>query len=205
VVSQIAGEHGLEPVVADVLSGQGVAHEDQTGESDIHFLTRLAYAYGGMAKPTFSKLLFVEPAQAVSATGQPLEPVSIAYGSVSTYSLKLLERARYNSVKAFWQDVEGAELKVVVSGEGEPAYEIASTFPSETEAQAAVDGALDYFTRGKSELSITLPGNPQILAETPLTLENWPREEFNREWTAVSVSHSLNSSGLVTSIRAQSN
>ncbi|WP_027177428.1 contractile injection system protein, VgrG/Pvc8 family, partial [Maridesulfovibrio hydrothermalis] len=51
IVSTIAAEHGLIPVVGSDCGGVLLEHIDQTEESDLHFLTRLAKDHDAVAKP----------------------------------------------------------------------------------------------------------------------------------------------------------
>ena len=51
LVATIAGEHGLKAAVSSDLAKNQVGHNDQVNESDIAFLTRIAYRYDATAKP----------------------------------------------------------------------------------------------------------------------------------------------------------
>lgn len=51
IVATIAAEHGLIPAVAGRYAGTTITHIDQTKESDLHFLSRIAVQNNAVAKP----------------------------------------------------------------------------------------------------------------------------------------------------------
>jgi len=71
IVETIAGEHGMQAKVAEKYRDITVDHLDQTYESDMNILTRLAEQYGAVMKPAGGFLLFVERGVGVNADGQP--------------------------------------------------------------------------------------------------------------------------------------
>ena len=82
IVSTIAAAHGLEAAVAPSLSAALVAHVDQTAESDLHFVRRLARRYDAIAKVVAGRLLFAASAPTTSARSRaPLPPVRLSRGA----------------------------------------------------------------------------------------------------------------------------
>jgi uncharacterized protein len=69
IIATIAGRHELEPKVGDQLGGILLDHIDQTDESDMHFLTRLAERYDAVATVKAGLLLFTTAGQATTASG----------------------------------------------------------------------------------------------------------------------------------------
>ena len=77
LVASIAADHGLEPRVGRSLRAVRISHLDQTDESDMHLLTRLARDYDAVAKPAGGRLLFVPRGEAESATGKSMPTIRI--------------------------------------------------------------------------------------------------------------------------------
>lgn len=70
VVATIAREHRLVPATDPELASIPIVHIDQTAESDMAFLTRLASHYDAVAKPANGHWVFTKRGQAKSATGK---------------------------------------------------------------------------------------------------------------------------------------
>ncbi|USI86870.1 hypothetical protein LZ086_00110 [Acinetobacter johnsonii] len=56
-MTKIAREHGLEPIVSKSVSALKLPHFDQSDESDLNFLLRIAKRYDAVCKPAGGKLL----------------------------------------------------------------------------------------------------------------------------------------------------
>ncbi len=83
LVATIAERNGYRPRVGEFLAPIHIPHLDQTDESDLHLLTRLARQYDAVAKPAGGYLLFVERGQAKSASGKSLTPVALTPSDVT--------------------------------------------------------------------------------------------------------------------------
>lgn len=77
IVGEIAGEHGLIPVVSPDLAPLIIEHIDQTAESDASFLTRLSGQFDAIATVKSGHLLFYKTGLGASVSGLPLETVTI--------------------------------------------------------------------------------------------------------------------------------
>ena len=69
---KIAGAHGLTPAITEALAEIVIAHIDQTHESDMSFLTRLAKRYDAVMNVKDTHLLFVPIGHGTSVSGKPL-------------------------------------------------------------------------------------------------------------------------------------
>ncbi len=154
VLAAIAAEHGLEPRVGQSLKTIQLPHADQTDESDLHFLTRMARNHRAIAKPLGPWLLFVPRGEAKTATGRKVAPAAIP---------------------------------------GKPSFTLRLDYPDPETARAAA----------QAELSLTLPGNPLIQAETPLSLSGF-RQGVNGLWIAATVRHQITPSGFTSRVQALS-
>lgn len=203
VVQTVAGEHELQAKIADVLSGTYIEHIDQTGESDLHFLTRLAKEYDAIAKPSGKNLLFAPRNQSKTVSGKDLPSLVLAKADVTTYRVVLADRSAIGHVIAYWQDKAKAQrVAVIIGDEAEPGKALRKTYPTPAEATAAATAELASLQRGKRDLSLTLPGNPLVIAESPITLSAGWRDGFAGDYIATRVEHRLGSGGFTTSITA---
>ena len=94
---------------------------------------------------------------------------------------------------AYWHDKKGAKKKEVKVGDGEPVKRLRHSYQDEKSAYAAAQASLDQSRRGEEKLSLNLPGNPQILAEMPITLVNF-REGIAGDWIVEQVTHTIDKS-----------
>lgn len=203
IVRVIAAEHGLQPRVAESLAHIFIAHIDQTGESDLHFLTRLAQEYDAVAKPAGPNLVFLPRDQGKTASGQVLPTITLLKSEVTRYRLVLADRTDIGHVVAYWQDKNQA-LRVgeTVGDPDLPGKTLRQTYPTAAEARAAATSELAVLQRGRRNLNITLPGAPLLIAESPITLTGAWRDGFAGDYVVERVEHRLGSGGYTTSFTA---
>ena len=203
VVGAIAADHHLEPRIAASLRTIRLPHLDQTEESDLHLLTRLARDHGAVAKPAGGNLLFVPAGQARSASGQAMPAVTVHRPQASSYRVTLADRDAYGSARAAWHDAASGQRRIETAGAGEPVFTLRRSYPSAPEAQAAAQAQLQALNRGKGTLSLTLqPGLPALRAEARLTLLGF-RSGVDGAWIASRVTHEFGRAGYATSVEAE--
>ncbi len=169
---------------------EGYESISQTDESDMHLLTRLGKDQDAIATVKAGSLLFTKRGQGLSASGVPLPGRTIARKQASSYSMVQAGRSDYGAVTANWQDRAKGEKKEVTSGDGSPVHRLRHVFPTADEAQRAADARLDEIKSGVDTLSLTMPGAPEVLAETPLELIGF-RSGVAASWSAISVVHEI--------------
>ena len=92
IVGDIGSKHGYKPAISKDLTDVKIPHMDQTEESDLHFLTRLAHAHGATTKPAGEHLLFVPKNSGLSATGKMLETIHLTPSDITTYQYSQSKR-----------------------------------------------------------------------------------------------------------------
>ncbi|WP_024550770.1 phage late control D family protein [Siccibacter turicensis] len=102
VVSQVAARNGLTSAVAPALAGIAIRHIDQSMESDIAFLTRLAGKNGAEATIKNGSVLFLQPGQGTTVSGQPIAPLAITRGAGDSHAFTIADRMAYTGVIASW-------------------------------------------------------------------------------------------------------
>lgn len=203
LVSSIAAEHGLQARVGSALRGVRIPHLDQTGESDLHLLTRLARDHDAVAKPAGGFLLFVPQGEAASATGRPMPVVDVRPGDCRRWSATIADRKAYGAVRAHWHEPESGERRTETAGSGEPVWTLRRTWGSATEAREAARAKLSALKRGTVRLSLELsPGNPLAAAEAELRLQGF-RDGADGSWTCSRAVHRLDRGGYATSVEAE--
>ena len=203
VVEQIAGEHGLEAAVSSSLASEAIAHIDQTAESDLHLLRRLATHYGATAKVAGGRLIFVLSGQQApeSASGETMPDVRIVAPPADRKALRTVsgrvtrsDKSRYGAVRASYYDVGAAMLEHVSVGAGQPVFELRDPRPDRAQATADAEAKLARLTRQTRALSIDLPGDPDLSAGGRVSTEGWG-EGVDDTWQVVRVEHTINGSG----------
>jgi phage protein D len=200
IVQTIAARLKLVPIVSTAFQSEFVKHLSQTGESDIHFLVRLAKENGAFVKPASGKLIFMERGKAVSASGIPLPPITINYADVSSWRYIRSKRDAVGTVTAqYWDKKEGATGAISV-GSGEPIKMLKYEYATKQNAKKAAKAELAKLKSSQDKVSLTLPGNPDLVAEVGVKLVGFPPAEMNTSWVVARGAHNLSNSGYSTSI-----
>lgn len=201
IVRKIAQRYGLQDAVGEDFMHVVINHMDQTSESDASFLQRLARDHGAIIKIAGGKLMFFTPARGTLPDGTPLPTIELDMDKMTNYRMRLTERGRYKRVIAKYYDLEEAEEKKVEVGAGEPAFTLREVSTSAELAKKRAAAKLEEVKKGTYTLSLQMPGNPLISAESRIELKN-TRDELKGLWIVKQTRHSFNSSGFITSLEA---
>lgn len=202
MLTTIAGEHGLVPKIGESLAAVSYAHIDQTEESDLHLLTRLARENSAVTKPVAGNLIFAVRGEAKSISGLDLPTVQILGPQIQRHQMTQADRGKYAAVLTHWHDPIKAERVPVKVGQGEPVYTLRHTYPDSDQATRAAQAKLGALQRGTGTLSLTLIGNSDLMAEAKLELKGI-RDRVDGEWLIQRVEHQFDNQGFVTRIEAE--
>lgn len=190
ILQTIAEESGYSLKVDAQLAIIEPGHLDQTAESDMNFLSRLSVDHDALFKLAGSNLLFLRR-DASSAGAQRLRiygPLSDARETALDWSLNLPERESFGRVMATYHDHQAAELVEVVAGK-EGAIKILEEPRADYQSAArAAIAELRRIRRQKGTGSITVPGNPLLMAETVIDCQGF-RESLDGEWLVEKATH----------------
>jgi len=200
LVNTIAQEHGMSAKVGESLQDYAIAHVDQTDESDLHLLTRLARDVGVMVKPVAGFLVMVPRGEAKSATGQSLPMITITADRIQQHHVTQTETNQYDAVTTYWHDTQTAKRMAVKIGEGR-VFMSRHTYADETTAKNAAKAKLHQFKRSSLQLSLTLIGNPNLMAEGKINVTGL-RSPINGSWVIECVVHQINDQGFTSRIDA---
>ena len=109
------------------------------------------------------------------------------------------DRHKYKSVVAYWHSTKKGKRQPVRAGVGEPSFSMKFNYPTQDQAQKATDAKLNALERQARVLCVTMPGDPRVVAESPLKVMEF-RDGVNGEWVAVRVIHQFDNSGYQTRI-----
>lgn len=203
VVEQIAIDHQLKPAISAQLYQINIEHIDQTNESDLNFLTRLAKTYDAIAKPANNHLLFVDKGSAESATGRPLPAIVIDRTDCENHSYNESGRVEYTGVKVFYTDTGKARRRSVILGKKGKLKTLSATSPTKEHAEQTARSALKKLNREVGKLQLSLPvGNAMIIAGSAITTTSF-RPPMLGDWLVSTVSHTLNNSGLKSNLQLE--
>ncbi|MGG2143442.1 phage late control D family protein [Symbiopectobacterium sp. RP] len=227
VVSAIAHRYGLKAQISDRLMNIDIDHADQTQESDMSFLTRMAEMLGAIATVKNGALLFILPGGGVTASGKALPSFSITRSSGDGHRFRIADRDAYTGARAYWLDLNfGKKKKVSVKRrttrakpkkeksrrrEGEyregadgNVYVLRKTYQNETAAKRAAAAKWQQLQRGAGEFSITLAhGRAELYPEMHGTVTGFKAEIDNQQWIISRAEHVIDGSGFTTRLELE--
>lgn len=215
IVRSIAAAHSLTPSITAALAATVIDHIDQSDESDINLLTRLAGQLDAIAAVKADRLLFITAGTATTASGQPLPATTITRASGDDHRYSIADRAGYTAVKANYHDAKAAEQKHILVGNetidsddatpNEPSAGNTKTlrhiYASKANAERAAKAEWTRIQRGVAEFSINLAtGRADLFPELPITVSGFKPEIDQAQWIATRVTHKLTDAGYTTGL-----
>lgn len=97
IVQTIAKRYSLTPTVGDKLAKIQIAHIDQTHESDMSFLTRLAKRYDAVVNVKDKRLLFMPIGAGKTSSGKALKVLNLTRADGDTHRYHVSERENYSA------------------------------------------------------------------------------------------------------------
>ncbi|KVG89104.1 phage tail protein [Burkholderia ubonensis] len=194
MVSKIANEHGMAAIVSPALASVKLPHFDQSEESDMNLLLRVAKKYDAISKPAGGKLIFAKRGDATTASGAALPKIKVDRSDCGAYEWNTSTRESAGTVVAYWHAKRAARRHEIHVGEGEPVKRLKQYFPTQDMALAAARAELARRARGAYTFSVNIPGTPALTAECILDVTGF-RDEINGEWLAKRAEHIVNKDG----------
>lgn len=118
IIKIIALESQLKHTIPDDLASQQIQHIDQTNESDINLLSRLAKMFDAIFTIKNDTLIFMRKGLAISASGKPLPVQKITRASGDLHQFSIVERDACTGVKALYHDLHQAIKGEIIVDEG---------------------------------------------------------------------------------------
>lgn len=197
MVETIAKEHGMTPAIPADLAAITFSHVDQTEESDLNFLTRMARDNGAAFSMKEDRLVMIRDggAQTVSGKGMPTFTFDRTECQPN-YSWATSDRTKYTGVEAEWHDPDAAERRSYLAGTDAQVKVLRKVYSDEPSAQRAAVSELDRLLRGAARLTVTLAaGDPTIGPECNLTVTGFKMAISGTPWLVKEVTHTITKSG----------
>ncbi|AQT63937.1 hypothetical protein B0W01_08435 [Serratia marcescens] len=110
IVQQIADRNNLPaPSLAAEIAAISIPHIDQTNESDLQFLTRLAILNGAQASIKYQRILFLTPGMGRTANGDPIPMMTLTRNDGDRHTFQLADAKAYSGVSAVWLNTDKPE------------------------------------------------------------------------------------------------
>ncbi len=163
---QLTSRHGFSPRVASELDGIRITHLDQSNETDMGFLTRIARRFDAVTKPVNELYVLARRGQVKSLSGKQLEDVRLSVtrdnrpgdpafmaATLDDSSRGKYQRGKYQGCQTTWWDAAAGRERVVETGT-KPFKKLRQRYPSEDEARAAGEGEVRRMERESLKLRI---------------------------------------------------
>lgn len=199
MVRRMAGEHGLTPGVSEALASVALPVTQQSQESDINLLLRLASRYDAIAKPAGGRLLFIRRGESASVSGARMQAVTLTPADGGEYRVTIAARDDAGTTVAYYRNTGKASRQEIAVGGGEPVVRLRIAYADRVSAEAAAKAKHRERARSTRTLSYTLPGRPEIGAEATVTMRDF-REGVDGEWLVKRAEHYIGPAGYRTSI-----
>jgi phage protein D len=218
LVEAIAAEHRYEARIDPELGAIAIPHLDQTAESDMALITRLAAKHDAVAKPVAGFFVLARQGAIKTITGQVMPTIKLSgsdlaewryrhsarkpggSGSTSDRDTSTPPTTATGGTRAYWWDFEKGERREVTTGQP-PFEEIRYVHATEAEAKAAAATRKNTGERGQGELSFSLPSDPRLAAEGRLSIALRPG--IPTDWRIKRVEHRLGAQGYTTQVECE--
>lgn len=205
IARKVAAENELKAEIAADLDDVPVKHMDQTNESDINLLTRLAKENDAIAAIKGGSLLLFSAGTGKSVGGIALQHRVLTRMDGDSHSFQQADRDSYSGVTAQYNDGDEFALKEAQVGEEKNTKRLRNMYPTKEAAEKAAQAESQRLQRGNATLTYTLArGIPDLVPECTFQLQGIKPEIAAFTWLGVKVTHSLGDSGYTASIEAES-
>ena len=201
ILEAIAQRNQLKARVDSALAGQDVAHVDQTNESDLNFVTRLAKRYDAMATIKKGLLLFLPITGTTTSKGEALPTIEITRADGDSHRYHTSDREAYSGVRAYWHDPGNAKRRSVLVGLSGNAKRLKEGHATGADALAAAQAEWQRLQRGAAGFELVLAtGLPTLMPQTSVRVSGFKAQIDRIDWLAIKTCHSFADSGYITRV-----
>lgn len=171
-----------------------VPRADQFGESDLHFVTRIARQYGATATVKAGKLIVTPIGGGKSASGKVLPALLLTPEQLIDYEISFPDRASFAAVRTKVHDAKsGKKIDLVIPNpDAQPGAAAVHTerhaFASPQAAKAAASARLAKLNRHTATSRLRMLGRADVSAEKTVTLKGFKRDA-DGDFLVESVTH----------------
>lgn len=201
LVRTIAAEYGLQPLVHASLGAIDLPHIDQTNESDLNLISRLAQDHDAIASIKVGCLLLLPTGASSTASGLALPHVALTRTDGDQHQYLDAEEDSYTGVKAYYYEVNSAERKEAIVGTDENAKALRHSYADRDSALRAARAEWKRLQRGTATLAYTLAkGRPELIPELTYALSGIKAEIGAIVWLGGNVAHSFTPEAYTTAL-----
>lgn len=213
IVTEIANRNRLGNTLTSGLAEIKITHIDQTQETDVAFITRLASMNGAVASIKNERLLMLIPGKGQTASGKPILPLTLERSDGDKHLFNLADRDNYTGVQAKWLDAKNAKQQRLtiqrkeentqsyLAGSNENIFIMPTIYASKENAMQAAKARWESIQQGSVEFSINLAtGRPELYPETPIRVRGFKHVIDQQDWIVNTTTHSVDSSGYTTKV-----
>jgi phage protein D len=205
ILIEIAQKNKLSYAIGESFMDKKIDHIDQTTESDMSFMTRLAQTHGAIAKVAGGSLVFTKYGLTKTTSGDDMPRFTLRLAECASYNFTYCAKHAFDGVAAQYHTDGAGPLNFASSGTPNSGSikTIKKVFASESEAQSAADAELNRLNRKALSGDISMMGKPELCAESELTLVGW-RSDIEKVWVISEVTHELSKgSGLSSHVQLE--
>jgi phage protein D len=202
IVQEVAGRHSLGTAIDQDIGSNYVEHIDQSAESDMGFLTRLAKRHGATFKVANGTVIFAKKGSTTLPSGVGKPAITVKPVDVASWTVNAGERGAHDAVICYYHNHDTGKRKGARAGkggDGTTVHRDKRVYATEAEANAAAKAQLGELTRGQKTGSIECVGNPAFFAEGVVVLDGFD-PDADGQYYAKTVTHTFNGSGYTTSV-----
>lgn len=204
IVKTIVSRNQLEARIDTTLAAQSIGHIDQSRESDIAFITRLARHFDAVATVKKGKLIFLTINNTRTSAGEELPTIHIDRTQTSSHTYTSADRDSYTGVRATYHNINTASHGSVMAGTKENVKELPDIYANKEDALKAAKSEWQRIERGVATLSLQLAtGMPDLMPQSIIQVSGFKDQINSITWLVVRVAHSLGSSGLLTNLELE--
>lgn len=228
ILQTIAKEHNLKLKITDKLGKAPIDHIDQSNESDINFITKIAADYDALCAIKNGTLIFITKGAGATASGMDIPVVTITRASGDSHDFGVDDTDQYTGVTAKWHDKGAGKTKAVhcrkrnkkgqfvksgnasksgevLEGDKDNTKVLRHTYPNRDSAARAAMAEWQRLQRGMADFSYTLArGDVSLICEAPARVLGIKPVISERKWIIKEISHALTTQGLQTSLQFES-
>jgi len=204
VAQTIARRNGLQARIDAGLAATPIAHADQTNESDINFITRLARRHDAVATVKAGRLVLLPINGSRSSSGAVLAAITLTRAAGDQHRFHVADRDAYTGVRAYWHDPDRAKQRSVLVGQSGNAKRLREGHANEADARAAAEAEWQRVQRGAATFELTLAtGVATLDAQAPLAVSGFKPEIDGTDWLVTKVTHTIADGGFTTRLEAE--
>lgn len=188
LVTQIANEHGYDPIIGADIADISLSHINQVKESDLNLLTRIAEDYDATFKISHKRFVFIGADTGKNANGDdlPVMPINDPEITVGRWAAK--KREKVGGVKVGWLNEATNQMDYETIGSS-PYKEINRQMKNKSEAANLAKSEFNKLEKMDRSLSINIPLEVLYVAGCKANISN--HGSINGEWLIESFVHTI--------------